>query len=356
MNPVKHPQERAHPKKSLRPENRPPPPRPKHRKSDILWKAVMEEVFDDLLRFIFPDADQVYNMERGFEFLDKELAELYPEPDKESATYFADKLIRVFRRDGKEDCILCHVEIQGETKRKDRPLFGERMFRYFYRIWDRYRKPISAVAIFTGRDAKKMPACFKYAYRKTKLRYDYHTLSILDFTDEELEKSDNPFAHVLLAARTSLLEGKISESDLLDRKVLIASKLLNKGFSARKIKAIFVFLENYILFDDSKMNLNFTKRIQPHDKNNIMGIDEYIKMVSREKGLAEGLAEGLEKGLAEGIAKGITKGIAKGRKAEKTEIVKRLLADKEFPIKKIAHIAGVSVDFVKTLKSGSPVT
>jgi hypothetical protein len=35
----------------------------------------VEEVFEDLLRFVFPDADKVYDMERGFEFLDKELAE-----------------------------------------------------------------------------------------------------------------------------------------------------------------------------------------------------------------------------------------------------------------------------------------
>jgi len=33
----------------------------KKRKSDILWKVVIEDVFPDLLRFIFPDADEVYN-------------------------------------------------------------------------------------------------------------------------------------------------------------------------------------------------------------------------------------------------------------------------------------------------------
>src|SRR5258708_7553777 len=129
----------------------------KQRKSDILWKVVLEEVFDDLLRFLFPDADKVYDMERGFEFLDKELAEM-----------------------------------QGETKTKDRPLFGERMFRYFCRIWDRNQKPVSAVAVFTGRDGNKMPGQFEYAYRKTRLLFEYHTLSILDFTDKELEESNNP--------------------------------------------------------------------------------------------------------------------------------------------------------------------
>lgn len=283
---------------------------------------VLEEVFDDLLRFIFPDADQVYDLERGFEFMDKELAEMYPEPGKGSATRFADKLVKVFRRDGEEDCILCHIEIQGDTKKKGRPLFAERMVRYFYRIWDKYRKPVSAVAIFTGRDGKKMPDRFEYKYRNTRLLYQYPTISILDFTDEELEKSDNPFAHVILAARTSLLEGKIPPADLLDRKVLIARKLLRKGFSKRKIRAIFVFLENYVLFEDPEMNLNFKNRIELKYKNNIMGIDEYLKMVGREEG-----------------------------EEKRNRLFVTNLLKEGFPMKKIASLANVTLAFVRTVKA-----
>ena len=39
------------------------------RKDDILWKVVIEEVFDDLLRFVYPDAEELYDLERGFVFL-----------------------------------------------------------------------------------------------------------------------------------------------------------------------------------------------------------------------------------------------------------------------------------------------
>jgi hypothetical protein len=326
------------PEKCNQPKTRTRSRPPDHRKNDILWKVVLEEVFDDLLRFIFPDADQVYDMERGFEFLDKELAELYPEPGKGSATRFADKLVKVFRRDGEEDCILCHIEIQGDTKKKDRPLFAERMVRYFYRIWDRYRKPVSAVAIFTGSDGKKMPGRFEYVYCNTRLLYTYPTISILDFTDEELEQSDNPFAHVILAARTSLLEGKIPEPDLLERKILIAKKLFLKGFPRRKILAILKFLENYVLFEDPEMNRNFKERIQSQDKSNVMGIEEYIKMVAKEEGLAEGLAEGLEKG------------IEKGKEESNRLFVTNLLKE-GFPIKKIASLANVTIAFVKTVKA-----
>ena len=77
----------------------------KERKSDILWKMVMEEVFEDLQRFVYSDADHVYDLERGFEFLDKELGELYPEPEKKSDTRFADQLVKVYHRDGEEEWV-----------------------------------------------------------------------------------------------------------------------------------------------------------------------------------------------------------------------------------------------------------
>jgi hypothetical protein len=65
------------------------------RKNDQLWKGVLEEVFDDLLRFVFPEAGKVFDMQRKFEYLDKELNELVPEPDKKSDIRFVDKLVKV---------------------------------------------------------------------------------------------------------------------------------------------------------------------------------------------------------------------------------------------------------------------
>lgn len=305
----------------------------KHRKSDILWKVVMEEVFDDLLRFVFDDADEVYNMERGFEFLEKELAEMDPEPAKESDTRFADKLVKVFHRDGTEEWILTHVEIQGDTSQRSE--FSLRMFRYFYRIFDRYRRPVSAIVIYTGQDGRKMPSRFDYQYRNTRLRYEYHTLSILDFADEELDLSANPFAQVVLAAKTALLEEKIPEQALLERKVLIASKLLRRGFQSRKVRAIMKFLENYVLFDDPDLNRIFIKRIKTQDKSNIMGIDEYIKQEAREEAWAEARAEAILE--------------------ERERFVESLLNDSNFPVEKIASLANVTVEFVNKIRNDKKI-
>ena len=101
---------------------------------DILWKGVLEWVFEDLLRFVFPEADRVFDIQKGFGFLDKELAEMYPEPEKKTNVRVVDKLVKAFRKDGKEEWVLIHIEIQDQTKVKERPLFPERMFRYFYYV------------------------------------------------------------------------------------------------------------------------------------------------------------------------------------------------------------------------------
>jgi hypothetical protein len=98
---------------------------------DILWKGLLEWVFDDLLRFVYPNADEVFDMQKGFGFLDKELAEMYPEPEKKTDVRAVDKLVKVFRKGGGEEWILTHIEVQDYTKRKERPFFPERMFRYF---------------------------------------------------------------------------------------------------------------------------------------------------------------------------------------------------------------------------------
>jgi hypothetical protein len=288
----------------------------KQRKSDILWKVVIEEIFDDMLRFIFPDADKVYDMERGFEFLEKELTEMSPEPDKAADTRFADKLVKVFHRGGEEEWVLMHVEIQGDTSK--RLEFSERMFRYFYRILDRYNRPVSAIAIFTGQDGKKMPCRFNYAYRTTKVLYEYHTLSILEFTDEELDRSTNPFAQVALAAKAALLEGKVPEQVLLERKILIAKRLLRKGFGVRKSRAIMTFLENYVLFGDPEMNRIFVQKVLPRDKSNIMSIDEYIKMAAVDY--------------------------------EREIIIRNLLKSSDLSVEKIASCTNVTVEVVNEIK------
>ena len=294
------------------------------RKNDQLWKGMIEEVFDDLLRFIFPEADRVFDMQRGFQFLDKELNEIYQEPEKGPDTRFVDKLVKVYKLDDDEEWLLVHIEVQGQPDKQ----FPERMFRYYYRIFDRYQQPITAIAIFTGQTGYKMPRSYLHTFLGTCLIYHYNTLCITDLSDKELSNSENPFALVVLAAKKALLAGKVPEKELLEQKLLVARLLLRKErFSRRKIGMILTFLKNYITFEEPQTNLIFSQQIdQITGKKNTMGLLEQI---------AEIRAEEAEQ---------------KGRMETTHLFVENLLSNTEFSDEKIAALASVTIAFVEKVR------
>ena len=67
------------------------------KRNDTLWKGILENVYEDFLRFFFKDADKLFDIEKGFQFLDKELEQLFPADDLESPK-FVDKLVKVFTK------------------------------------------------------------------------------------------------------------------------------------------------------------------------------------------------------------------------------------------------------------------
>ena len=53
------------------------------------------------LRFFFPDADRLFDMKKGFQFLDKEPEQLFPTPEIMQAPKFVDKLVKVITKTGR---------------------------------------------------------------------------------------------------------------------------------------------------------------------------------------------------------------------------------------------------------------
>ncbi len=119
--------------------------------NDTLWKEIIEELFEDFVAFFMPDLYKDIDFDRGYEFLDKEFAALFPDTD--GTKRFADKLAKVYLKSGDERWVLIHVEIQGYRDEE----FGKRMFVYFYRIFDTYDKEITAISVFTDDNKEYKP-------------------------------------------------------------------------------------------------------------------------------------------------------------------------------------------------------
>lgn len=84
------------------------------------------------------------------------MEQLFPAEDMQHSK-FVDTLVKVFTKEGKDEWILVHIEVQG-YKDDD---FPRRMFTYFYPILDKYSKPITAIAILTDTNKNFHPTAYQ---------------------------------------------------------------------------------------------------------------------------------------------------------------------------------------------------
>jgi hypothetical protein len=291
------------------------------KKNDILLKSAFEESFPDLLRFFFDHADSIFDIRRGFEFLDKELSELSPKLEKQGGSRFVDMLVKTYLINGTEEWILVHIEIEAGPAKN----FALRMFQYYYRIFDRFEVEVAAIAVFTGRKNQMMPVQFRKDFLGTKITYEYNAYGILDHSEAQLLGMNNPFALIVLAAQKALLMGKIPEEELGEQRLTIARALIkSERYDGEQIRRFLYFLKTFVHIENPEINIKFDREIDNLTENrHAMGIIETIKMLAEE--------EGVEKG--------------------KVTIVKSLLQNTDFDNFKIAKLCDVPEEVVIQIKS-----
>ena len=177
---------------------------------DSPWKDILELYFSDFISFFLPVAYAEIDWNRPPEFLDKELQQVVR--DAELGRRMADKLVKVWRKNGTEIWVLIHVEVQSQ----DEADFAERMFVYHYRIFDKYRCPVVSLAVLGDEGRNWKPEQFGYQLWETSIDFNFKVVKLLDYVDRwsELETSRNPFAIVVVAH----LKAQETRSNRLERK------------------------------------------------------------------------------------------------------------------------------------------
>ena len=91
---------------------------------DAPWKEAIELYFHEFMSFFFERLEPQIDWVRGYEFMDKELQQVVRDADV--GRRWADKLVKVWQRDGAETWLLIHIEVQSQVERD----FAERMYVY----------------------------------------------------------------------------------------------------------------------------------------------------------------------------------------------------------------------------------
>jgi predicted transposase/invertase (TIGR01784 family) len=288
------------------------------KRDDLLWKGIIEDMPVHFLQFFFPESQTIFDFQKGFEFLDKELEELFPLTNPQHPRY-VDKLIKAFTKNGKEEWILVHIEVQG-YKDKD---FSKRMFTYYYRLLDRYNKPVSALAIFTDDNPGYKPNIFSYQFLGTESMYKFNTYKIVEQDETSLALDPNPFALVVLTVLLAIKNKKNSDEGILSLKINLFRMLISRHLEKSTMRALINFLKMYVHFSKPETYLIFENEIKTITGNSTtMGIEELILQRAEQKGIEKG----------------------------KSEVVTNLIVKMGLTDQQAADIAGVSVDFVKAIR------
>jgi hypothetical protein len=267
---------------------------------DSPWKEGLDHYFQQFMAFFFPRAYAEIDWDRGYENLDKELRKVVR--DSEVSKRRADKLTKVWQRNGEERYVLVHTEVMADRDTS----FPERMFVYNYRTFDRYRKPVVSLAVLGDDSRSWRPDQHGWDLWDCQMRLRFPMVKLIDYRERwrELAQSANPFAIVVMAhLKTKETHG--DPSSRLQWKTKLVRMLYERGFQRKDVLELFRLLDWMMVLPEAE-DLRFQEGLRKYEAEVKM---PYITSIER-RGIERGVAKGLEQGILKGAASLIKRQLA----------------------------------------------
>ena len=269
---------------------------------DSPWKDILDLQFEEFMAFFFPTAHAQIDWRAGYEFLDKELQKITL--DAALGRRMVDKLVRVQLKDGREQWVLVHVEVQMQ------PAIGfpERMFVYHYRIRDRFGARCATFGILADDDPSWRPSEFRDELLGTELVMRFSTAKLMDYEADwpALENETNPFAVVVMAHAGTRATANDPHARL-DWKYRLTRRLFERGYDRQQIIGLYRFID-WVMALPEDLELEYDRQVDEYQEEHKM---EYLSSMERramERGRQAGILEGMQQGVQQGVQIGVQRG------------------------------------------------
>ncbi len=271
------------------------------------WKQIIEDYLEEFFRFFFPQVHDAIDFSRDCQTLDKELAKIVV--GAEVGDREVDKLIEVPWREGGDDLVLIHVEVQAQNAAD----FAERMCVYNSRIWERYRRPVVSLALLVDADPRFRPNRFAREKAGCRLEFTFPIVKLLDYrSPQQLAADPSPFAVASLVQLSKLQAG----GDMHRRygfKLALARHLYERGYDREDVLKLFRFMD-YVLTLPEELSVRFDRDVETMEEELNMPYITSIERHALQRGIEQGRQEGRHEGRQEGRQEGQREGILRGVK------------------------------------------
>jgi hypothetical protein len=276
--------------------------RPTTSEQDNVWKELLDYYFQEFMLFFFPEIYQDIDWKRGYESLDKELAKIVR--DSKLGHRLADKLVKVYLKNGSETWLLIHLEVQGYIDAD----FEKRMFVYNYRIFDKYGHEVISLAVLTDNDPSYRPSHYEVRRWGFEHVFRFPAIKLLDYAQKwnELEANANPFAIVVMAHLKAQQIRKADER--LAWKLRLTRMLYERGYQRQDIIELFRFLDWLVTLPE-KLEQVYYQEIDQYEAELKMPYTTSFERIGMQRGMEKGLEQGLQQGLQQGLLEGIEMGL-----------------------------------------------
>ncbi len=266
------------------------------------WKEVLDHFFEQFMQLCFPAQHTHIDWSVPPKMLDKELQQLAPQ--SEVGLRVVDKLVEVRLLSGEVEWILIHLEIQSQFSTD----LAQRVFVYFYRTSDKYNKAVASLVVLGDDSPLWRPDRFEQETLGCRVELKFPMVKLLDFLNriDELEKSTNPFATVILA-HLMTMQTAGSPRDRCLWKVRLMRPLYERGLAGDDIRTFFKFID-WMMDLPTELALEFNRELEKIESEKNMPYVTSIERMAEERGIEQGIEQGIEHGIEQGIEQGLVAG------------------------------------------------
>ncbi len=257
---------------------------------DSPWKDALQRFLHPFLEFFFPYIAADIDWSRGYESLDKEFQQIIRRA--KLGKTLADKLFKVWLRDGSEHWLLIHIEVQASPD----PMLPKRMFRYNVSACALYDIDVVSIAVLCDTDPGWRPGSYSYGRWGSRTGIDYLSAKLLDYLADEqaLERSTNPFAAVV-QAHGQALATQNDPKVRCQRKSHLCRGLYDRGWDADDVRKLFGIIDWIMTLPDDLEN-EFREALHRYEQEKTMPYLTSIERLAKEEGRQEGRQDGRQEG------------------------------------------------------------